>query len=83
MHVCVCARVRACVCVCACISVYEDIVRVWRRVGLVSDLTLQTLSKGGEGFLLRHKLDSVHDTFLRKAGYREGKESGSMYVCNR
>ena len=28
-------------------------------------LTLQTDSKGGGGFLLRHKLDNVHATFLR------------------
>ena len=41
------------------------------RLCVVNDLTLQTLSKGGDGFLFRHKLDSVHETFLRKAGCRQ------------
>jgi len=42
-------------------------------------LTLQTDWNGGGGFLLRHKLESVHATFLRNGNCNRRKKKTS---CN-
>lgn len=70
-----------------CISMLNELGKWWEEKGREEregkwKLTLQTDWNGGGGFLLRHKLESVHATFLRNGNYNRRRENHTcMQFC--
>lgn len=70
-----------------CISMLNELGKWWEEKGREEregkwKLTLQTDWNGGGGFLLRHKLESVHATFLRNGNCNKRRENHTcMQFC--
>ena len=69
-----------------CISMLNELGKWWEEKGREEregkwELTLQTDWNGGGGFLLRHKLESVHATFLRNGNCKRRENHTCMQLC--